>query len=177
MTRNKINSKSKGNRAELEIAKILTERFGTPFARVGVSSGARVKNTKLPDNALCVMSGDIIVPEHFAFGTIEVKSRQSAVNYRSKNKALDAIIDQAEADAKRTFKPPLICIKANRAGWDVLVPIRAFAGLLFDCDYFTRYKDYFVYRLETLLAFDNWLFWWEIIESERLTTDESERNM
>ena len=170
MAKNKINSKHKGNRAELEIAKILTERFDMPFARVGVSSGARVTNTRLPDHAVGVMSGDIIVPKNFAFGTIEVKSRKSAVNYRSKNKELDAIIDQAEADAKRTFKPPLICIKANRVGWDVLVPIRAFAGLSFECDYFTRYEDYFVYRLETLLTFDNWLFWWETSEA-----DESER--
>ena len=36
-----INSKKKGNRFELEIAKILTELTNTKWYRVGVSSGAR----------------------------------------------------------------------------------------------------------------------------------------
>jgi uncharacterized protein YggU (UPF0235/DUF167 family) len=61
MAKKRINSKAKGSRAELELAKIFTKRFEQPFARVGVSSGARTKNTRLPINAIETFSGDIIL--------------------------------------------------------------------------------------------------------------------
>jgi len=164
MTKKRINSKKKGNAAELALAKILTKHFGVPFARVGVSSGARVKNTKLPSNAMSVMAGDIIIPEGFRFGTFEVKSRKHAINYRTKNKELDTIIDQAENDAVLTGKPPLICIKTNRLGWDVLVPVDVFDHGACLGDYFVRYASYLVYRLDWLLDATHNYFWFSNTE-------------
>ena len=165
MMKKRINSKKKGNRVELELAKILTKRFDVPFARVGVSSGARAKNTRLPDNAVFVMSGDIIIPAGFRFGTIEVKSRKHAINYRIANKALDDIIDQAENDAVLTGKPPLICIKMNRQGWDVVVPVDVFDHGTRLGDYFVRYAEYLVYRLDVLLDTTNDNFWFSKTEA------------
>jgi len=165
MIKKRINSKKKGNRAELELAKILTKRFGVPFARVGASSGARVKNTKLPDNAVLVMTGDIIIPDGFRFGTIEVKSRKHAINYRVQNKALDDIIEQAENDAVLTGKPPLICIKTNRLGWDVLIPVDVFNHGARLGDYFVRYASYLVYRLDVLLDATHDHFWFNNTEA------------
>jgi len=159
MEKKRINSKRKGNAAELELAKILTKRFDLSFARVGVSSGARVKNTRLPDHAMSVMAGDIIVPHGFRFGTIEVKSRKHAINYRTANKELDSFIEQAELDAKQTGKPPFICIKVNRQDWDTMVPLRVFSAVFFNCEFYTRYKNFLVYKLETLLSFDQQGFW------------------
>jgi Holliday junction resolvase len=165
MEKKRINSKRKGNAAELELAKILTKRFDLPFARVGVSSGARVKNTKLPDNAVNVMSGDMIIPDGFRFGTIEVKSRKHAINYRVENKALEDIIEQAENDAVLTGKPPLICIKANRHGWDVMIPVDVFDHGARLGDYFVRYARYLIYRLDVLLDATNDKFWFNNTEA------------
>ena len=165
MIKKRINSKKKGNRAELELAKILTKRFDVPFARVGASSGARVKNTKLPNNAVSVMAGDIIIPDGFRFGTFEVKSRKHVINYRIANKALDDIIDQAENDAVLTGKPPLICIKANRQGWDVLIPVDEFDHGASLGDYFVRYGSYLVYRLDVLLDSTHDHFWFSKTEA------------
>ena len=155
----------KGNAAELELAKILTKRFDVPFARVGASSGARVKNTKLPSNAVSVMAGDIIIPDGFRFGTFEVKSRKHAINYRAQNKTLDDIIDQAENDAVLAGKPPLVCIKTNRLGWDVLIPVDVFDHGARLGDYFVRYGSYLVYRLDVLLDSTHDHFWFSKTEA------------
>ncbi|MCL2710700.1 MAG: hypothetical protein FWE95_07450 [Planctomycetaceae bacterium] len=165
MIKKRINSKRKGNSAEYELSKILMKHFNVPFARVGVSSGARVKNTRLPDNAVFVMSGDIIVPNGFRFGTIEVKSRKYAINYRQANKALDDIIDQAENDAVLTGKPPLICIKTNRQGWDIALPVDVFDHGARLGEYFVRYASYLVYRLDVLLDTTHDHFWFSNTEA------------
>jgi hypothetical protein len=162
MEKRKINSKAKGDRAELELAKILTERFGLPFARVGVSSGARVKNTRLPENAIGVMASDIIVPPGFRF-SIEVKAVNKSVDLLEQSALLDKFLAQADADAKRVGKMPMLCWKRNRKGWIAVVPSQAFrltfVGLPMYC---SQYRDWMVINLEALLAMKNPSFWFTL---------------
>ena len=155
----KINSKQKGSRAELELAKILTERFGTAFARVGVASGARVKNTKLPDNAVGVMTGDLIVPSGFKF-SIESKSVNIGIDFLDQSAQFDKWLFQAKDDAESIGKIPLLCWKRNRKGWIAAVPLYAFTKSVTPYPlYFSMYRSWVIVKLETLLSIKNGLFW------------------
>jgi len=155
----RINSKNKGSRAKLELAKILTKRFGLPFARVGVTSGARVKNTMLPDNAIGVMTGDIIAPPGFRF-SIESKSVNINIDFLDSSAQFDKWLLQATTDAKSIEQIPLLAWKRNRKGWIVAVPSRAFVctGMQFPA-YYARYRDWLIFKLETLLAIHSPCFW------------------
>ena len=164
----KINSKNKGNRAELELAKILTKRFGQPFARIGVSSGARPKQVKLDGKATETFTRDLIVPEGFLF-SVEVKAVNINVDLLAPSALLDKFLQQAANDAVSIGKIPLLCWKRNNKGWIVAFPI--LAGL--DCKvpnglgYFSKYRDWCICRLDSLLDIDIHDFWFETEDKQR----------
>jgi len=155
----RINSKQKGNRAELELAKILTQRFGLPFARVGVSSGARPKQVRLDERATETLTGDLIVPEGFRF-SVECKAVNVHVDLFAPSALFDKFLEQAQADAERIGKEPMLCWKRNRKGWIAAVPLRAFrfTGAELPAHHF-RYRDWLVCSLDTLLATESPCFW------------------
>lgn len=155
----RINSKQKGNAAERELAKILTEHFGVPFARVGVSSGARVKNTKLPDETIGVMTGDLITPKTFRF-SVECKSVHAEVDLLAPSALLDKFLMQAETDAQSIQKLPMLCWKRHRKGWIAAIPFQVFRYADIELTaYYAAYQDWLVCRLDTLLATQNLRFW------------------
>jgi hypothetical protein len=158
----RINSKNKGNRAELELAKILSKRFGMPFARVGVSSGARPKQVKLDGQAAETFTGDIVVPRSFRF-SVESKAVNVHVDLLAKSALLDNFLHQAEVDAKSIGKIPMLCWKRNRKGWIVAVPSQAFrfTGAIPPKDH-SRYRDWLVCSLEALLATNSPCFWFTL---------------
>jgi len=97
----KINSKDKGNRVELELAKILTERFGQEFKRVPMSGawGTRNREFQVREDAMQILSGDIMCPENFKF-SVESKGRidfnfWDMLNAETKNLDIDEWIFQA----------------------------------------------------------------------------------
>jgi len=155
----KINSKKKGNRVELEMAKILSKRFDKTFKRVPMSGafGTINANTELREDAMEILSGDLICPVGFRF-SVEVKSRldfnfwdmlaDETVN------EIDDWIDQAEGDAKLSNKEPLIIFKANNRKPFVLFPKRLKKGKL-------SYGDYTVLRLDYFLKIRDQFFWRE----------------
>ncbi|MCL2710570.1 MAG: hypothetical protein FWE95_06795 [Planctomycetaceae bacterium] len=165
MTKKRINSKKKGNRAELELAKILTKRFDVPFARVGVSSGARVKNTRLPDNAVEVMTGDLMVPQGFRF-SIECKAVNVNVDFLGESVQFDKWLRQATDDAQSIGKLPMLCWKQNRKGWIVAVPAR---GAFKDCGSFPHY--YIRYGHDTV----QWKWGWIVCRLDVLLETNKER--
>jgi len=146
----RINSKAKGNAAERELAKILTERFGLPFARVGVSSGARPKQVKLDDGARETFTGDLITPQGFKF-SIESKSANVDVDLLGQSALLDKFLQQAKDDAESIGKMPMLCWKRSRKGWITAVLFGAFRydGNL--PEYYARYREWLICRLDTLL--------------------------
>jgi len=154
----RINSKRKGSAAELELAKILTKRFGMPFARVGVSSGARPKQVKLDGKATEVFTGDMIVPENFRF-SIECKSVNRNVDFFERSALLDKFLEQATQDAVSIGKLPMLCWKRNRKGWLTVVPVPAFTRSELPL-YCGCYNRWFVCKLEILLEADI-RFWFE----------------
>jgi Holliday junction resolvase len=163
MAKKRLNSKAKGNRAELELAKILSKRFGMPFARVGVSSGARPKQVKLDGQAAEIFTGDIVVPKGFRF-SIESKAVNASVDLLDQSALLDKFLQQAEVDAKSIGRIPMLCWKRNRKGWIVAVPSQAlrFTGEMLPM-YHSRYRDWLVCNLEALLATRSPSFWFTIV--------------
>ena len=155
----KINSKRKGNSAELELAKILTKRFGKPFARVGVTSGARPKQVKLDGKATETFTGDLICPEGFRF-SVECKAVNIDVDLLAPSALLDKFLRQAETDADNIGKEPLLCWKRNRKGWLAVVNITAFSKSHIP-PYCVCYGRWFIVKLETLLETQTREFWFE----------------
>jgi hypothetical protein len=166
MAKKRINSKRKGNAAELELSKILTKRFGMSFARVGVSSGARPKQVKLDGQAAETFTGDIVVPKGFRF-SIESKSTAGDVDLLNQSALLDKFLQQADDDAKSIGKLPMLCWKRNRKGWIAAVPSQAlrFTGEMLPV-YHSRYRDWLICNLETLLETKSTGFWFKIMEEE-----------
>jgi len=121
----RVNGRRKGSNAERELAKIFSDRFNMSFARVGVSSGARTKNTKLPDNATETMTGDIICPKGFRF-SIECKAYNKTIDFFEQSRLLDQWLNQALSDAVSIQKWPMLCIKRPNKGWIAIIPAGVF---------------------------------------------------
>ncbi len=125
-TKKRRNSKRKGNRVELELAKLLTAHFGRSFSR-SVGSGNRWGQVaNLPAHAKTTLTGDICPPEGFLW-VIECKG-----GYEDKidlNGALggcamlDEFIKQSNDDASRSGRKPLLVWKRSRKPWLALVRI------------------------------------------------------
>ena len=158
----KINAKKKGNRAELELAKILTKRFGQPFARVGVTSGARPKQVKLDGKASETFTGDLIVPEGFRF-SVECKAVNINVDLLAPSALLDKFLKQVWIDARSIEKQPLLCWKRNNKGWIVAIPCTEFKGDMKYPSHFAGYRGWVVCRLDALMEIEIQDFWFELV--------------
>lgn len=115
-----INQKQKGNRNELIVAKLLTEWTGHEFTRVPRSGGLRWKNTV----NIC---GDVISTDpSFDFPySVETKHLKtigvdyekvmlsSGTNAYTKRCKIQGIFKQAEVDASRSQKRPMLIIRHN----------------------------------------------------------------
>jgi len=162
----RINSKRKGNAAELELAKILTKRFGLPFARVGVSSGARPKQVELDNKATETFTGDLVTPDGFRF-SVECKSVNKDVDLLDQSALLDKFLKQAADDAISIGKIPLLCWKRYRKGWIVVLPERyVFSKSVVFTNYYSVYREWMVCYLDALLEIDQPEFWFDTKEVE-----------
>ena len=162
----RIHSKRKGDRAELELAKILTKRFGVPFARVGVSSGARPKQVELDGSAKQVFTSDLIVPDGFRF-SVESKSVNKDVDLLDQSALLDKFLKQAADDAAGIGKLPMLCWKRYRKGWITVLPERdVFSKSVVFTNYYSVYREWVVCYLDALLEIDQPEFWFDTKEVE-----------
>jgi len=153
------NPKRKGNSAELELSKLFSKHFGLPFARVGAASGARPKNTKLPDSAIGVMTGDLIVPHSFRF-SVECKAVNIDIDFLAPSALFDKWLVQAKDDARSIHKTPLLCWKRHRKGWIAAVPLYAFVTTATPYPLcFVMYRSWAVTKLDTLLGIYRPAFW------------------
>jgi hypothetical protein len=153
-----INSKSKGNRVENELAKILSERFNRKFTRVPMSGGWGTSNRSsgVREDALEVLSGDLMAPKDFKFA-IESKSRSDFnfwdfINEDTKELDIDSWLFQVENDAKATNKEPLLYIKINNRKPFVMFPKKLYEATM-------TYKEYSIMRFDYFLQLeDNFFF-------------------
>lgn len=155
----KINSKRKGNRNELEFAKILTKRFKRGFSR-SVGSGNRWSQTAfLPKHAQKVFSSDLVVPKNFKFA-LEVKGGYNGIDLNSifvrGNSDLNKFLIQAYKDAKRADKKPLLAWKKDRKPWLVFILTKDAEDLRFK--YKLVYNEWTAVSLEDFLKLNDEFF-------------------
>jgi hypothetical protein len=155
--KNEMNSKKKGNRSELYIANLLSERFGLTFKRVPASGahGTNLAKTDIRQDAKEILSGDIICPQNFKF-SIEVKSRANFNFWDLLNKEdteTDDWIKQAEEEAIISKKKMLLIVRANNRK-----PFAVINHIEGQITPGVRYKEYDIIRLDYLLAFGDGFF-------------------
>lgn len=104
----KINSRSKGNRAERVAAEVLGKWTGKKFARVPSSGGLQWKNTNAKGDIVCTEEG------HFFPFCVEVKNYRE-INFEhllySKKAKIMEFWQQCERDAKIANKIPLLMMR------------------------------------------------------------------
>lgn len=155
----KIDGKRKGNRTERNVVKVLNERFGTGFSR-SIGSGNRWSQTNhLPKHAQDVFSGDLVVPENFAF-CIESKGGYDDIDvhgfFDDGNSQIDEFIKQAEQDALRCNRKPLLIWKKNRKPF--LVFVRSCDLPSNNFKFFMNYKNYVILNLNDFLQLQDDFF-------------------
>lgn len=151
--------KTKGNRTERELAKILTGRFGEGFSR-SIGSGNRWgQNVFLPKHAQEIFSGDLIVPKGFQF-VLESKGGYDDIDlhkcFTNGSKQLDEFLKQVVKDSKRCGRKPLLAWKKTRRPWLAFVLTKDLAGRSFK--YRLLYGKWSVVALEELLKLEDEFF-------------------
>lgn len=144
----RINSKQKGNRAELECAKIFNKRFPDyTFKRVPQSGAifgqSNKENTeKIDEEIKITLSGDIICPLNFKF-SIEHKAYNEADFWGLFNESSDLHnwMKQCKADAVFVGKEPMLIVKYNNKKRIV------FTRFKFD-NYIFEHQGWYCYWLE-----------------------------
>ena len=120
----KVNSKDKGKRGERDLCAVFSERFSDKngFFRV-VGSGAH-GHRLMAEQAVQVLTADIVCPEGFKF-SVECKYGYADIDlctcFDKGIKNLDDFLDQAEKDAVRVGKLPMLCWRKPRQNWLVFV--------------------------------------------------------
>jgi hypothetical protein len=154
----KVNGKKKGSRTELDLAKILIERFGQGFSR-SIGSGNRWSQAQLPKHAAEVYSGDLVVPKDFKW-VIESKGGYDGIDMSSVfvrgNSELDGFLEQATSDSKRCGRKPMMCWKKTRKPWLAFVMNEELVGK--DFKYSMKYGKWTAVALEHLLKLEDDFF-------------------
>lgn len=155
----KVDGKKKGNRTERNVVKVLNDRFGTGFSR-SIGSGNRWSQTNhLPKHAQNVFSGDLVVPENFAF-CIESKGGYDDIDvhnfFDNGNSQIDLFIKQCEDDAARCGRKPLVIWKKNRKVFLAFIKEDDLPHKNFS--YYMRYKNYIIINLNELLLLEDQFF-------------------
>lgn len=117
----KKNSGDKGSRAERELCKKLSERFGKPFER-SVGSGARVSQVKaMTEAAKQTLLGDISIPDGFAWVLESKCGYEDKVDFHNiwtqGNKTFDSFIEQVTTDSVKAGRKPMLFYKRNLRPW------------------------------------------------------------
>jgi Holliday junction resolvase len=110
----KVNSRSKGNTFERDIAKKLNTRFNTTEFSRTPGSGAFATTHALPDHLQ--IYGDLITPKNFKF-CIECKKGYNKENlYSLYNYSSDTwkFIEQCQKDSRKCGLLPLVIFKQDR---------------------------------------------------------------
>lgn len=164
----KVNGKKKGNRTELELTKILSDRFKQNFSR-SVGSGNRWSQASLTEEAKQVFSGDLVVPKGFKF-VLESKGGYDGIDINAifikGNSELDSFMQQVTDDSKRCGRKPMVCWKRNRKPWLAFLLTKDITG--YEFEYSIKYKEWTGIALEVLLKLNDSFFYEDHSKSDKL---------
>jgi Holliday junction resolvase len=154
----KINSKDKGARGERDLCAILLSRFPDKkgFFRV-IGSGNRGSQVNLGEHAKQFFTGDISSGSTGFKFSIECKYGYEDIDlstcFDSGIKPLDVFLEQAEKDAAKVGKLPMLCWRKPRKPWIVFVK-----ETNKDFSYKLYYKDWICVSLTEFLSQDDSIF-------------------
>lgn len=154
-------SKSKGNRGEHELAKMLSAIFGGHFARVP-NSGAMIggsnafRKTILSDTQNKIYKGDLIAPDHMPKMILEVKNYSE---FRFHQLLMPEGCSQLDEWIKQTLETldegdeSFICFKISRTGWFICLPETSAKHYVFSnhCVYSSKHGEYRITGMPTFL--------------------------
>lgn len=154
----RINSKKKGNAAELQLSKILNNRFGEKKFSRSVMSGAYlgagnfIRAAGLTEEQQSVFIGDIITPVNFKF-VIEHKAYNEADFWDLFNASapINEWIKQVSTDAERAHKKPMLIVKYNNKKRIVYIKEKVE-------NYIFEYKGWYCFWLEDILGLEDDFF-------------------
>ena len=155
----KIDSKAKGARGEIALAKILSARFNQIFSR-SVGSGNRWSQVaSLPKHAQETYTGDLVCPAGFKW-TIECKVGYDEIDLGSlqPNKTLDGFLAQAATDASMSGRKPLVAFKRARQPWVAAIPATTFLVPSEPHQHYLLYRGWWIFPLTELLGLSD-EFW------------------
>jgi hypothetical protein len=138
--RKRKNSGDKGDRGELELAKLLNKQFGSQIFSRTSGSGNRwshVASVKMD------YIGDIVTPDDFRF-VVECKHGYADDidlygALEGGNSLIDEWIDRAEEDSKLAHRPPIICWRKEWHTWLSFVKTTILSSHF---DYEIKYRDW-----------------------------------
>ena len=164
----KKKSGAKGKRHELEVVKILNERFRKllsenpdwgQFSRSAGSGNRWGQVAHLPKHARDTYGGDITCPDRFAF-VLESKGGYNEIDLVSAfdggHREIDAFLKQSEDDSTRTGRRPMLVWKKDRK------PRLSFVKTVDlpsqQWEYSFTYRDWTAVRFRDLLKCDDSYF-------------------
>jgi Holliday junction resolvase len=116
----RLNSGAKGKRAERDICKTLTERFGKEFSRSLGSGNRWGQVSNMPKHAKETFGGDICCPEDFKWVIESKNGYEDKIDLNSFDSGitkLDEFIEQSTKDSELTGRESLIFWKRKRKNW------------------------------------------------------------
>lgn len=156
----KVDGGKKGKRAERDLVRQFTERFGDGFSR-SIGSGNRwgqVKN--LPKHARDTLTGDLCCPKGFKW-VLESKNGYDDIDLNvcllKESGMLNSFLDQASKDGQRVSRNPMLLWKKTRRPWLAFVHTEELEGHHFK--FKLIYGKWTAVALDKLLELpDDWFF-------------------
>lgn len=167
----KIKSGKKGKRVELEVVKILNNRFSKilsknpswgRFSR-SIGSGNRWgQNVYLSKSAMESFSGDLVCPTNFNF-IIESKGGYGDIDLCSAfdggQSDLDSFLSQALEDSKRTSRKPMVLWKKDRKPRLSVIKKEDIDNKLYkNFEYYMYYREWIIFYFDDLLKLEDEFF-------------------
>lgn len=156
----RINSRTKGQTFERQIAKLLNESFNTSEFSRSPGSGAFASTHHLPEHLK--LYGDLITPKNFKY-CIECKKGYnkediySLLDYRSN---FYKFLEQCEKDSALCGRIPLLIYKQDRKPTLAITVANIFPEIYKNIIITKDNKEYRIYYLDEILK-DNHSLWFE----------------
>jgi hypothetical protein len=149
----RLNSKNKGNTFQRKVAQMFNEHFGTDQFAPTPGSGAFATTHSLPKHLQ--IYGDLITPQNFCF-VLECKKGYNNENIGStfsKKSLITEALQQADRDAKKCTKIPMVIFQQDRKDILCIIPYKKFyAPFLNNLSYYISLKnEYLIIKLKELL--------------------------
>jgi hypothetical protein len=150
----RLNSKNKGNTFQRKVAQMFNEHFETDQFAPTPGSGAFATTHSLPKHLQ--IYGDLITPQNFCF-VLECKKGYNNENIGStfsKKSLITEALQQADRDAKKCAKIPMVIFQQDRKDILCIIPHKKFyTPFLSKLSYYVVLKnEYLILKLNELLS-------------------------